>query len=77
VGSTCSSDGGSIQISVFGGTTPYIYTLIYPNGNTTNVTNTLTTQIFSNLASGTYSVAVQDAAGCSYIDEITLFATNT
>ena len=77
VGSTCSSDGGSIQISVFGGTTPYIYTLIYPNGNTTNVTNTLTTQIFSNLASGTYSVAVQDSAGCSYMDEITLFATNT
>jgi len=77
VGSTCSSDGGSIQISVFGGTTPYIYTLIYPNGNTTNVTNTLTTQIFSNLDSGTYSVAVQDAAGCSYMDEITLFATNT
>ena len=77
VGSTCSSDGGSIQISVFGGTTPYIYTLIYPNGNTTNVTNTLTTQIFSNLVSGTYSVAVQDSAGCSYMDEITLFATNT
>ena len=77
LGSTCSSDGGSIQISVFGGTTPYIYTLIYPNGNTTNVSNTLTTQIFSNLASGTYSVAVQDSAGCSYIDEITLFATNT
>ena len=77
VGSTCSSDGGSIQISVFGGTTPYIYTLIYPNGNTTNVTNTLTTQIFSNLASGTYGVAVQDSAGCSYMDEITLFATNT
>jgi hypothetical protein len=77
VGSTCSSDGGSIQVSVFGGTSPYIYTLIYPNGNTTNVSNTLTTQLFSNLASGTYSVAVQDASGCSYIDEITLFATNT
>ena len=77
IGTTCSSDGGSIQVSVFGGTTPYIYTLIYPNGNTTNVTNTLTTQLFSNLGSGTYGVAVQDAAGCSYIDEITLFATNT
>ena len=77
VGSTCSSDGGSIQVSVFGGTSPYIYTLIYPNGDTTNVSNTLTTQLFSNLASGTYSVAVQDASGCSYLDEITLFATNT
>jgi hypothetical protein len=77
IGSTCSSNGGSIQVSVFGGTSPYIYTIIYPNGNTTNVANNLTTQIFSNLASGTYSIAVQDASGCSYIDEITLFATNT
>jgi YVTN family beta-propeller protein len=77
IGSTCSSNGGSIQVSVFGGTSPYLYTIIYPNGNTTNVANNLTTQIFSNLASGTYSVAVQDASGCSYIDEITLFATNT
>lgn len=77
IGSTCSSNGGSIQVSVFGGTSPYLYTIIYPNGNTTNVANNLTTQIFSNLASGTYSIAVQDASGCSYIDEITLFATNT
>jgi uncharacterized protein (DUF2141 family) len=77
IGSTCSSNGGSIQVSVAGGTSPYIYTLIYPNGNTTNISNTQTTQVFSNLASGTYSVAVQDASGCSYIDEITLFATNT
>ena len=75
-GSTCSSNDGSIQVSVFGGTTPYIYTLIYPNGNTTNISNSLTTQIFSNLSSGTYTVAVQDAIGCAYMDEITLIATN-
>ena len=77
IGSTCSSNGGSIQVSVFGGTSPYLYTIIYPNGDTTNIANNLTTQIFANLTSGTYSVAVQDASGCSYIDEITLFATNT
>jgi uncharacterized protein (DUF2141 family) len=50
--------------------------LIYPNGNTTNISNSLTTQIFSNLSSGTYTVAVQDAIGCAYMDEITLIATN-
>jgi hypothetical protein len=76
-GSTCSSNGGSITVSVIGGTSPYIYTLIYPNGNTLNVSNTQTTQLFSNLYSGTYSVAVQDQSGCYYMDEVTLYATNT
>lgn len=76
-GSTCSSNGGSISVSVNGGTSPYIYTLISPNGNTLSVSNTQTNQLFSNLSSGTYSVSVQDASGCFYMDEITLFATNT
>jgi len=76
-GTTCSSSQGSITVSVFGGTSPYTYTLIYPNGNTTNVVNSQTTQVFNNLSTGTYSVAVLDAAGCSYMDEITLFATNS
>ena len=76
-GSTCSSSGGTITVSVIGGTTPYVYTLIYPNGNTVNVNNTQTTQVFSNLSTGTYTVVVQDAVGCSYMQEVTLFATNT
>jgi uncharacterized protein (DUF2141 family) len=76
-GSTCSSSGGTITVSVIGGTTPYVYTLIYPNGNTVNVNNTQTTQVFSNLSTGTYTVAVSDAVGCSYMQEVTLYATNT
>jgi hypothetical protein len=76
-GSTCSSDGGSITVSVAGGTSPYTFTLIYPNGDTVNIVNSQTTQVFNDLSSGTYSVVVQDASGCSYMDEITLFATNT
>jgi hypothetical protein len=76
-GTTCSSTEASITVSVNGGTSPYTYTLIYPNGNTTNVVNSQTSQVFNNLSTGTYSVAVQDAAGCSFMDEITLFATNT
>lgn len=76
-GTTCSSNGGSITVSVAGGTSPYTFTLIYPNGNTTNVVNSQTNQVFNNLSTGTYSVVVQDSSGCSYMDEITLFATNT
>jgi len=81
-GSTCSSSDGSIQVSVVGGVTPYIYTLIYPNGNTSNITGNQTVQIFPSLSSGTYSVAVQDSSSCSYMEEVTLtknatFTTST
>jgi Leucine-rich repeat (LRR) protein len=64
-------------VSVNGGVTPYTYTLIYPNGNTTNISGTNTVQIFPNLSSGTYSVVVQDSSSCSYMEEVTLFATDT
>jgi hypothetical protein len=74
--STCSSDNGSITISVVGGTTPYQYTLIYPNGNQLNVNNSQSSQVFDGLISGTYSVAVQDQTGCSFLQEITLIAEN-
>jgi Leucine-rich repeat (LRR) protein len=76
-GSTCSSSDGSIQVSVVGGVTPYIYTLISPNGNTSNISGNQTVQIFPGLSSGTYSVAVQDSSSCSYMEEVTLFATDT
>ena len=75
-GSTCSSVDGSITIAVNGGTSPYTYTLIYPNGNTSNISSSQTAQKFQNLASGTYSVAVQDSSGCYYMNEVTLFATD-
>ena len=74
--STCSSVDGEILISVVGGVTPYTYTLISPGGTTTNISGTQTAQLFSNLTSGTYSVAVSDSAGCAYMDEVTIIAEN-
>ena len=74
--STCSSTNGSITINVVGGSTPYTYTLISPNGNQLNVNNSQTTQIFQNLGTGTYTVGVSDNSGCSYLQETTLIAQN-
>lgn len=74
--STCSSVDGEILISVVGGVTPYTYTLVSPGGAITNISGTQTAQLFSNLSSGTYSVAVSDSSGCAYIDEVTIIAEN-
>lgn len=74
--STCSSTNGSITINVVGGTTPYTYTLISPNGDQLNLSNSQTTQIFENLSSGTYTIGVSDNTGCSTVQEITLVAQN-
>lgn len=74
--STCSSINGTITVNVVGGSTPYTYTLIYPNGSQLNINNSQTTQIFRDLSSGTYMVGVSDNSGCSYLQEVTLVAQN-
>ena len=74
--SSCSNTNGAILVTVQGGSTPYIYTLIYPTGNTNVVSNTNSTQEFINLTAGTYSVFVEDSSGCSFNDEITLITQN-
>jgi uncharacterized protein (DUF2141 family) len=72
--STCSANDGSINVGVIGGVAPYVYTLIYPGGDMNSVNSNTTTQIFSNLESGTYSIFVEDTTGCVYTTEVTLIA---
>lgn len=74
--STCSTNNGSITVSVVGGTAPYTYTLINPNGNQLNISNSQTTQFFRNLSGGTYTVFVSDNSGCSFTEELTLLTIN-
>ncbi len=74
--STCSSTNGLIQISVVGGATPYTYTLISPNGSQLNINTSQTTYVFDGLSTGTYTVAVSDSTGCSYMQEVTIIAEN-
>ena len=74
--SVCSTTNGSITINVTGGLTPYIYTLIYPDGSQKNVSTSQTTQLFSTLSAGTYTAVVQDNSGCSYMQETTILTEN-
>ncbi|MFK7949756.1 MAG: T9SS type A sorting domain-containing protein [Saprospiraceae bacterium] len=56
----CSTNGASITSSVAGGATPYTY--VWSNGDMTSSINNLTT--------GTYSLTVTDANGCTDITSV-------
>lgn len=74
--SYCSSNNGQIIINVIGGNVPITYTLVYPDANVVNVTNSQTSYLFNNLQPGTYLVTVQDSLTCSYVQEITILSSN-
>jgi hypothetical protein len=74
--STCNIINGTITISVIGGVLPYTYTLINPNGTQNVVTTNQSTQVYSGLESGTYTVVIQNPSGCSYIQEVVLITVN-
>ena len=61
----CSADDGSIDLSVTGGIGPFSFS--WSNG--------ATTQDVSNLAVGTYTVTVTDAAGCIVTEALTIGGT--
>ncbi len=52
---TCGAPNGSINLTVSGGVSPYIYLW----------SNNATTEDITNLAAGTYSVTITDANGCT------------
>jgi hypothetical protein len=63
----CSGNGGSISVSVAGGSAPYSY--LWSNGSTASE--------ITDLASGQYEVTVTDSAGCYVSETYTLSANNT
>jgi hypothetical protein len=66
----CGKTDGTITVTATGGTAPYQYSL---NGGTKQSSN-----IFSNLGAGTYSVMVYDATPCSFVlDNLTIGATGS
>jgi uncharacterized protein (DUF2141 family) len=76
VSSSCNVNDGKIIINLVGGTQPFTYTLIYPDGSTTNQSLTFPTKVFENLSTGTYTVGVSDANGCSFLEEVNLITEN-
>ena len=63
---TCGDDNGTLDVTVEGGSPPYIYSI--------NGVNFQTGNNFFNLASGTYTLTVQDSVGCT-IEVLTQIVT--
>lgn len=81
--STCSANDGQIIINVQGGIAPYTYTLVKPGGDTDVVTTLLSTQTYSNLGTGTYSVFIQStedpldpSTTCTYTENVIIISEN-
>jgi gliding motility-associated-like protein len=66
--STCGLANGAITVtSVIGGTLPYQYAI---NGN-----NLSPNDSFTNISANNYTITVQDSAGCTFSDTISVFTT--
>ncbi|MCT4582289.1 MAG: PKD domain-containing protein [Flavobacteriales bacterium] len=62
---SCSGNDGQIIINATNGTTPYQYSI--DGGNTYQTSNT-----FTNLTGGSYTVSVMDASGCQSSESVTI-----
>jgi gliding motility-associated-like protein len=60
------NNNGTVSVAVTNGLTPYVYSWTGPNGFISSVKN------ISNLAPGTYTLAVVDAKGCTKSKNITI-----
>ena len=70
--SICDNNGGTITISLFGGTPPYTYTLTNPDNSIINYTLNNTTYQFTSLTPGTYGIKVEDLGPCEYTETIVI-----
>lgn len=70
--SFCSSNGGSISVSVTDGQSPYTYSIINPTGGTDSLTSILNNYTFDGLSEGLYVVTFEDSNGCGKTENITI-----
>ena len=65
--SNCGNSDGKIDIQVSGGAVPFTYTLTDSLGNSIIEPTDFRSWIFSNLATGTYTLTISDNGGCTYV----------
>jgi uncharacterized protein (DUF2141 family) len=75
--SFCSNADGSILVTALGGTSPFTYTLVYPDSSTFSITSNAASYTFSELSGGTYTVILEDSSGCYFLSESAILSQNS
>jgi hypothetical protein len=70
--STCNNNSGEVNISLYGGSPPYHYTLIDSLGNSATTTTNSANYTFQGLNSDVYTIQISDGGPCTFIDIVTI-----
>ena len=70
--SVCNNTSGKIQVTIFGGSAPYTYTLTDSLGNSTVITGSFTSWTFNGLSSGNYTLTISDMGPCVFTHAYTI-----
>jgi len=70
--SNCGGSDGKITINITDGAVPFTYTLTNSLGDSYVETNNFRNWVFSNLASGTYTLTISDNGGCTFTNTYTI-----
>ena len=70
--SNCGGSDGKITINISDGALPFTYTLTNSLGDSEVYTNNFRNWVFSNLASGTYTLTISDNGGCTFTNPYTI-----
>ena len=65
--SNCGNLDGKITIKLLGGAVPFTYTLTDSSGNGPSESGDFRDWVFTNLATGTYTLTISDNGGCTYV----------
>jgi len=75
--SICGNNVGSINITLLGGSPPYVYSITGTSGNIITISSSSPDYSFIGLSADTYSLQILDNGPCVYNDTITINSVNS
>jgi len=75
--SLCGNNIGRIDITLLGGSPPYVYSITGTSGNVTSISSSSPNYSFTNLSADIYNLQISDNGPCVYYDIITINSVNS
>ena len=75
--SLCGNNIGRIDITLIGGSPPYVYSITGTSGNVISISSSSPNYSFTNLSADIYNLQISDNGPCVYYDTITINSVNS